>query len=51
MSMFRLIKASNEGGARLVLVRVRAGRLIWGWCALGVGARPGRPADLGVVRA
>ena len=39
MSMFRLIKASNEGGARLVLVRVRAGRLIWGvvrawcWCA------------------
>ena len=34
MSMFRLIKAADEVGARLVSVR-----------------GPGRPVDLGVVRA
>ncbi len=30
MSMFRLIKTADEGGSCLGLVRVRAGRLIWG---------------------
>ena len=30
MSMFRVIKAADEVGACLGLVRVRAGRLIWG---------------------